>query len=308
MKYFDLHCDTITECLEKGENLSENNLHWSFGKAAGFSPCAQVFALWINDGFRGPAAVKRFDALYAEFTKQMETNSDRISFCKCGGDIKKAVESGRIAAILSIEGGAALGGNMDNLERAYEKGVRVMTLTWNGRCELGDGARVKYAHGLTPFGKETVARMQRLGMVADVSHLSKRAFWDVAEISSRPFIASHSDSKSVCSNARNLDDRQFKEISGRGGIVGLNFCRIFLRRNGKAYISDILKHIDHFLSIGGENTLALGGDLDGCSLPLDMSDLSQVKSLYAETVKRYTAKTADAIFFGNAYRFFSSSI
>lgn len=302
--YFDLHCDTITECFARGEGLAENGLHWSLRRAEGLAPLAQVFAVWMPDDFRGEAAVKRFDDVAAVFFSEMEKNAGAISFCKTAAELKAALDGGRAAALLSIEGGAALGGRLENLDRAYKTGVRLLTLTWNGRCELGDGVMEPEARGLTAFGRQAVRRMEELRMAVDVSHLSERGFWEVAELCARPFLASHSNAKAVCGHPRNLTDEQFCEIARRGGLVGLNLYRRFLRDDGDAGFSDVLRHAEHFLALGGERTLALGGDLDGSALPACMRGVEDMPRLREELLRRLPEATVEDFFFGNARRFF----
>ena len=135
---------------------------------------------------------------------------------------------GHCGAILSVEGGSAAAGSLDNIRSMYRDGVRLMTLTWNAENELGHGVWSPEGGGLSPFGKEAVALMNRLGMIVDVSHLSDAGFADVAKISENPFVASHSCSRALCPHRRNLTDEMFSVIRDRGGLVGINFCREFL--------------------------------------------------------------------------------
>lgn len=307
MKYFDMHCDTIAECHDKNVGLAHNDLHWSLERAGIYRPVVQVFAAFIHDKYRGEAAERRFDELCGTFLAQMRENADAISFCKTGKELQAAIDGKKAAAILSIEGAAALAGKMENLQKAYDRGVRIITLTWNGRCEVGDGVGVTGpdAGGLTPFGLDVVSRMGQLGMVVDVSHLSEAGFWDVAAHAARPFIASHSNAKAVCGHRRNLTDRQFAEIVRRGGLVGINLYHSFLADDGDATMKDILDHVEHFLSRGGESVLAMGGDLDGSTLPAGFAGVQDIARIYEELLRHYPQKTADAIFFDNAARFFT---
>lgn len=308
MNYFDLHCDTITECFTQGAELLDNKLHWSLKKAKIYSKIAQVFAIWIPDTIRGEAAEKRFYDVYDTFVNQINANRDIISFCKNSDELNAALDKNKAAALLSIEGGAALAGEINNLDKFYEKGVRILTLTWNGKCETGDGVMEPYASGLTPFGFDVVRRMEKIGMIADVSHISEKGFWNVAETMSKPFIATHSNARKLCPHRRNLTDRQFCEIINRGGIVGINFYRYFLRKDGNAYISDVKRHVEHFLSLGGEHALAIGGDLDGSALPCDMNGLEDVAKVYDELARSFGEKTTNALFFDNAKHFFENYI
>jgi membrane dipeptidase len=300
MRYFDLHCDTITECCLKNIGLEDNEQHISVKAARAFETWVQVFAVWMPDTLRGAAAWERFLKIAAYFKK--ETNSCGIIQCKNGSELKNAVTSGhKNAAILSIEGSAALGGNIDNLKTAYDMGVRIITLTWNGACEAGGGSFD--GSGLTHFGFELIEKMQKLGIIIDVSHLSDQGFNDVAQSTDAVFIASHSDSRSVSENKRNLTDEQFSEIVRRHGIVGLNLYPPFV---GSDSLTGILRHIDKFLSLGGENTLAIGADFDGARMPEGISGIADMPKLYELLFKNYGKTVADKIFFDNAYKFFET--
>jgi membrane dipeptidase len=141
-------------------------------------------------------------------------------------------------------------------------------------------------------------------VIADVSHLSDRGFDDVAKTINTPFIATHSDSRKICDNKRNLTDGQFKEIVRRGGVVGLNLFPAFL---GGGSVDAVCRHVDHFLSLGGENTIAVGADFDGVArLPNDITGIADMVKLYELLSEYYGETIADRIFFGNAYDFFKT--
>ena len=175
---------------------------------------------------------------------------------------------------------AAIG--LYSLGRLWQDGVQMMTLTWNGVNEIGSGSDDP-GMPLTPFGREVVARMEQLGMVVDVSHLNDPGFWDVARVARRPFIATHSDSRAVCGHSRNLTDDQFKAIRDAGGIVGINFCTMFLApvEEGCREVSpgQLMAHVLHFLDLHGEDTVALGSDFDGTTLPAFMEDATSLPVL-----------------------------
>ena len=304
MRYFDLHCDSITNCALEGRELYKNSLFVSLERTECFKPWVQVFAVWIPDGIRGEAAAARFDSVYSVFKSELKKNQERISFCRSGAEMKTAFEKGRNAAFLSIEGGAALGGDIGRLYDAFDKGVRMINLTWNGSCELGDGCMVKDAGGLTAFGREAVRVMAKLGMIIDVSHLSEQGFYDVAQETDRPFVASHSNARAVCPNPRNLDDGQIKEIIRRGGLIGLNLYPPFINNSGQTQLCDIVPHAGHLLSIGGEKALSLGADFDGADMPDGVSGIEDMAKLYNILTQSYNKTTAERIFFDNAYDFF----
>lgn len=300
MRYFDLHCDTLTECYLRKCGLAENELHISAKGARVFERWVQVFAVWMPDDIRGNAAWERF--LGVSRAVKRETAQNGIVLCGNAKELSSAVEvENKNAALMSIEGSAALGGRLENLEKAYDIGVRIVTLTWNGACEAGGGCLD--GSGLTPFGFELVCRMNSLGMIVDISHLSDKGFYDVAKTNDGPFIASHSDSRAICGNKRNLTDEQFAEIVRRGGLVGLNLYPPFL---GGEDVSAVLRHIDHFLSLGGEKVLSVGADFDGARMPNGIAGIADMVKVYELLSESYGETIADRIFFGNAYDFFKS--
>jgi len=306
MRYFDLHCDTIAECALQNKELYHNDLFVSLERASHYKTWAQFFAIFTPDNIRGEDAVKRFDSIYSVFISEIEKNTDIISFCRSGAQMQSAVEKAKNVAFLSIEGGAALGGNIDKLFDVYQKGVRLITLTWNGTCELGDGCMVTGAGGLTPFGREVVCNMTKLGMIIDVSHLSQQGFYDVASSTQAAFVASHSNSRAICEHARNLTDEQIKEIIRRGGLIGLNLYPPFINNSTDTKLCDILPHAEHILSLGGEDVLAIGADFDGADMPPDIKGIEDIAKLYDIFVNNNNDKVTNNIFFDNAYKYMSS--
>ena len=186
--------------------------------------------------------------------------------------------------------------------------MKIITLTWNAANAVGDGADVQNSKGITDFGKSVVREMEKCGVVVDVSHASDKLFYDVAEIATRPFIATHSNSRSVTNHRRNLTDEQFKIIKERNGIVGINFHRDFLSDNpDSASRYDLLKHIDKFLSLGGENVICIGTDFDGCNLPYDITGSESLAEIYEMLLKHnYKESLIRKIFYENALNFFEN--
>ena len=150
--------------------------------------------------------------------------------------------------------------------------------------------------------------MEHNGIVVDVSHASDKLFFDVAEIATQPFIATHSNSRSVTNHRRNLTNEQFKIIKERNGIVGINFHRDFLSDNpDSASKYDLLKHIDKFLSLGGENTVCIGTDFDGCNLPDDITGSESLAEIYETLLKHnYKESIIRKIFYENVLNFFEN--
>ena len=308
MEYFDLHCDTISECHDRGLPLRESPLQVTLAQAATFRPRAQVFAAWINDSLRGDAAWARFLALSDTLHNLLSGERAQTALCTTPAGLAGDRRSGRFSALFSIEGSAAFGGRLSNVHTARRLGVRMVGLTWNGSCEAADGCMVPGAGGLRQFGRALVRELERLRMVVDVSHLSDAGFADVARMARRPFVASHSNARAICPHPRNLTDAQFRAITERGGLVGLNFHRAFLHEGKEASADDVLRHADHFLRLGGERTLCLGSDFDGASPPPDLAGMRYMPALYARFVSAFGSELARRVFYDNAYAFFSRAL
>ncbi len=307
MRLFDLHCDTLYRAYTENSTLFDDSFAISFNKTDGISPYIQCLAVWIPDEYRGENAWELFCGC-VELLKKQLSNTD-IIWCKCADDIKKVCREKRRGIILTVEGGAVLGGDIDKIREIYDMGVRMMTLTWNGRNELGDGIGEIDDRGITNFGKECVRQMEKSGIIVDVSHAGEKLFWDVADIAEKPFIASHSNSRSIAQHKRNLTDKQFLCLKNRNSLAGMNFCAEFIDKNKtNAKMYDIIEHIGYFMSLGGGNCIAMGADFDGAELPEDMSGIESMSVLYEGVAKHFGQEIADAVFFGNAYGFFTQNL
>lgn len=260
-KILDAHADTMGKILEKGERFADNTGEVRPDRMRQYEGYVQVFAAWVDAAKPNPTAqgMEIADVFYRE------TKKNGITVIRDGKSLADTLENGRLGAILALEDGAALAGSLGVLRMLYALGFRIITLCWNGENELGDGAVNSRGRGLKTFGKKAVKEMEGLGMVVDVSHLSEKGFWDVAEITEHPFIASHSNAKAICDHPRNLSDEQIREIAKCGGTVGVNLYPAFLTPRGEADVTDVIRHIEHILAVGGENAVGIGTDFDGIS-------------------------------------------
>ena len=303
MKVFDLHCDTITECCKNCVSLYDNDMHLSLKRMEKFQEYTQIFAVWIRDEMRGEVARQYFDKVADYFYKQIEENNNVVSVF---GDESET----KVKAILSVEGGSACGGTLDGLTHLYNRGVKLVTLTWNSPNEIASGAFSE--GGFTSFGKDFVKLAEEYGIILDVSHLNRESFYDFIKISNKPFVASHSNADIVENpkgRKRNLTDEQIRLIKERNGIIGLNFCRNFLESDGFLGIDSFVRQIDYFLSLGCENNIALGSDYDGCSIHSDFIGVEKLFSVYNILAEKgYSRELLDKIFYENAQRFFSENL
>ncbi len=306
MRLFDLHCDTLYECEKQGFSLTVNPLQLDLTRGRRYTPWSQVFAVWVPDTLRGRAAFEWCCDCLHSARAQAASYKDRLAVVTDTDSWNNAMTGNRCAAILAVESGAAIAGDILNLSALFRLGVRVLTVTWNGENEWGYGCECDAANGLKPFGKQAVKEAQRLGMVIDVSHLNEGGFWDVAEMTQAPFIASHSVSYVVHPHVRNLKDDQFTAIVKHGGVVGINFCKAQL---GEQTFDALYRHLDHFLSLGGERAVAFGGDLDGTDLPLSWGGIAVYESLWEYLSKKgYKDALLRQIFFENAAKFFADAL
>ena len=297
MKFFDLHCDTLYRAYKEDKNIFKNDFHVSFEKSKRFKKYVQCFAAWIPDEYRGLNALNLFNGCISKLKSEPKKNGFHI--------VKKSNDlSAERCAVVAVEGGAVLGGDIQKVKYLFENNVKMMTLTWNGKCEIGDGCGEISPKGITKFGKQVVKEMEAYGIIIDVSHASEKLFYDVAEIAEKPFVATHSNSYSVCPHKRNLKDSQFIEIKNRCGIVGITFCGEFLNQNKKAGFDDVLKHAEHFWELGGENIICFGSDFDGGEVPAELDSLEKVENLYEYFLKKnYKESLVQKLFFENAYEF-----
>lgn len=308
---FDLHCDTLTECYKQDLSLFSNNLHLDIHRGMSkYLPWVQCFAVFVPDEIRGEKAVEYFENNYKKFLNMIEKSAGRVKQSFNGNDLCRMVKksSAKCIAMLTVEGSAASGGTIEGIRRLAECGVRIVTLTWNGRSEVGSGAEIVDGTGITEFGIKAVQEMERLGIVIDVSHASDKLFEDVAKFAKKPFIATHSNARTIYNHQRNLTDEQIRTIIKRRGLIGLNLYPTFLNGTQDASFSDIIRHMEHIISLGGVNTLCLGTDFDGADMPSQLNGIEHLYKLGEYLQKHnYTNKLIRNVFFQNAFDFFVGS-
>ena len=196
-----------------------------------------------------------------------------------------------MAAILHFEGAENLGPDPGALEELYETGLRSLGLVWSRPNAYAYGVPFKFPSspdtgpGLTGAGKQLVRECNRLGILIDLSHLNERGFWDVAELSEVPLVASHSNAHALCPASRNLTDRQLDAIRVSDGIVGVNFAVAFLREDGGESevtpLETVVRHVDYLVERVGIDRVGFGSDFDGAKVPKELSDVSGLPELLA---------------------------
>lgn len=303
---FDLHCDTALALLghemnEKG-SLRKNHLHIDLERAATLGCYAQCFACFTTpfmEKWHNISPVTVFERELEGIILQLQENQDLIVQAFSPEDIEANRKNGKMSAILTIEGPAGFGFDPAKLEMLHKVGFRITSLGWNESNVL-TGSH-KTGEGLTDLGKVYVCEAQRLGMLVDVSHLSDQGFWDLMEITNAPIVATHSNSRAVCDNSRNLTDDMFLAICRTGGVAGFNQCAPFVGENPN--LDTVCDHIIHFLELDPSGKhIALGGDLDGCDeLPAGFDGVQSYPSMAQLLLQRGVGKqTVEDIFWNNA--------
>ena len=297
MNIFDAHCDTLYEVTFKGQTFRKNALNVDAERLFNLGGYTQIFAAWLENSEN---ADFKFRKMADKLDEETEKNSDIIKKCTSYEDMCSARKEGKTAAFFSLEGAYQIE-KAEDIEYIFSRGVRFINMTWNGANRLAGG--VSSGSGLTELGRNALSEMERLGIIADVSHLNEKSFWDLTEAAKQPIIASHSNSKALCPHVRNLTDEQFKKIAELGGCVGINFYSDFLAEGKAADISDLVRHVNHFLDIGGEDHIGLGSDFDGVSrLPDGINGAEDMEMLANVFEKSFGGRRAEKIMHENFER------
>lgn len=341
MNVADMHCDTISrlwELKQRGEeeSLYENSGHVDVQRLKKSSYLLQNFALFVEKKKCADPWEKVLQ-LYEVYKQELEKNAEYLAPAYCYGDIEKNRQAGKISSMLTVEEGAVCKGDLEKLQELYRMGVRMLTLTWNYPNELGypnldsdRGREIKSSAqemeqseqdtiikgflntpekmGLTDTGLFFLERMENLGMIVDVSHLSDGGFYDVLAHTKKPFVASHSNARALCPCVRNLSDDMIRKLAERGGVTGLNFCSDFLiqkpvGKKNPGTLADIVRHAEYIFQTGGEDCLGLGSDFDGIDTPEELPGADKMELLW-DVLKQhgFTERQLDKVFWKNVLR------
>ncbi len=310
MKLFDLHCDTATRLLSENQGLYDNSFHISLKKTEYLKKYAQVMAIWTHHRLTDEQGYERFFMVLDNLTKEVKDNHSITELVSTSSELFECAAKNKTPLILAVEDARILNNDISRLDTLYSHGVRLLTLNWYGETCIGGAHDTDI--GLSKFGISTVKRCFELGIIPDISHSSfkgAKMTLELAEDYKKPIVASHSDSYSVNQHTRNLKDEDFTKIINLGGLVGINLCPSHLSSNKSADICDIMKHIEHYLSLGGENTLAMGGDLDGTDLPIGFAGIQDIYKIADEMQRfNYSEELINKIMYKNAFEFFKSNI
>lgn len=313
MKTIDLHADTITK-LTHFESLESNRRSVDIKSLKDADRLIQCFSAFVPTqfypkAFKDVLTWKTYKSIAKKFNAAAGSFSSDVRKIECFSDIEACITDGKIGMMLTIEDGGVIGHDIGKLDEAYNDGVRLITLTWNGENEIGypnsDNNAVMLRE-LKPFGIECIERMNELGIAIDVSHLSDGGFKSVAKHSKKPFTASHSNARAITDHRRNLTDEMIKTIAEHGGVIGLNLCGKFLTDDGNiSRVRDLVRHTMHIYSVGGEDVLALGSDFDGIGGKLEIKTPSDTYKLFDALKKAGLPQSAiEKMAYKNSLRFF----
>jgi len=328
----DGHNDVLATAVMRGRDIS-NSLdtgHTDIPRLQKGGVDVQVFAVWLNDKKWPTGAFKHANDQIDSLESIVARNASRIELAKSSRDIDRIVASGKIAALIGVESGHMIENSIENLQTLYDRGARYLTLTWNYNLPWATAAAVEdekpaaAQQGLSEHGKMIVRKMNELGMMIDLSHSSKKTFYDVMAITSKPVLVSHSNAAALTSHFRNLDDQQLAALVKNGGVVGVNFYSLFLdsayedrlrtlytqqlgqtpdakmttrmqynkltkenRYLANAPLSNLLDHIDYLVQNVGVDHVAIGSDFDGIeSAPQGLDDVSKFPLLTKSLLER----------------------
>lgn len=320
MKIADMHSDTIYQLSKKRragtkDCLAKSDLHMDLEKMKKADYLLQNFSLFVEQS-ECDDPYEEAKAEYAVFVDEMEKNKDVISQIFTYEDIMKNMESGKISAVLTLEEGEVCLGEIEKLEEFYSYGVRMVAMVWNF-CNSLSTSTSKYApvhprrysgnrQGLTETGIEFVERMEELGMIPDVSHMSDEGIEDMFQVAKKPFVASHSNARILCPHQRNLTDDFLKRMGDKGCVIGANFFSKFLREGAEytetAWIAD---HILHMVNVAGIESVGLGSDFDGIGCGLELENCSHMQMLADLLAKRgMNTDQIERVFYKNVLRLY----
>ena len=229
---------------------------------------------------------------------------DYLGIARTSADLYANKQLGKKSIMLGIENGLAIEHSLDKLRHFADRGIVYMTLCHNGDNDICDSARGCNTHnGVSEFGEQVIKEMNRLGIMVDMSHAGEKSFYDALEISEKPIVCSHSNSRILCDHPRNLTDDQLRAIAAKGGVVHTTFYHGFLQKTGEADILDGIKHLEHAIDIMGIDHVGIGTDFDGDGGVRGMRDASDIQQFTRQLLRRrYSESDIAKIWGGNWLR------
>ncbi len=308
MRIIDMHCDTLIEGWRKPERSfydGDTSINLKLLKENG--SLLQFFAMYLSrNEMKTMDPYDILKGIYGYYQTQMEKYSDIIRPVYSAQEVLENEERGLLSSLLTVEDGVFIDGKIERVQEVYDMGVRLITLMWNFENSVGfpcSDDPEAHLKGLKPFGIEVVEKMNELGMIIDVSHMSEGGFYDVAKHSKKPFVASHSCARALCNHRRNLTDDQLKTLGNAGGIAGVNFECSFLKEGSNCATYDqIIEHLLYMKDKAGIDAVGFGSDFDGIEDNGELVNYSGFKTLLERMEGKFTYDEIDKICRGNALR------
>lgn len=277
----DLHCDTLMQLIDhpdKGDlYINSWQVNIPYLQAGQYK--LQDFAIYI-DLAKTNEPYNRYKKMLKIFNDNMCKYNEYIEHIKNFDELEKCNANNKIGALLSIEEGGILEGNLKRLDEVYQDGVRLITISWNYPNGLSyPQGKEHEGKGLTKLGKDFVMKMEDLGIIVDSSHLNDAGTKELLEICTKPFVASHSCARALHMHYRNLPDKLIRGIGEKGGIVGLAFSKYFLGKANYSRVVDMVNHIKHIYQKGGIESIAIGTDFDGTNLDMEIANPGEMYKL-----------------------------
>lgn len=305
--YADLHCDMLSRAFDDKKEPYDSSLMFNFSDAKGLLPYIQFLAVFINSRYETPKygygnvraneIINWYNKKYSKLKKiynLYQINSKE--------DVEFVNDNKKLGIVLTIENMSAIGNNINNLETLVNNGIKVASLTWNGKNLIASGSFSKIDTGVSKFGFEVIKKMEKFGIILDVSHLSDNSFFDVINYGYKKIMATHSCARSICNNERNLTDEQIKYIAKNDGVVGICLYNKFLNdKNKDTDIDDIIDHIAYISNLIGIDKVCIGSDFDGLEkedLPVGISGIRDLNKIIKRMLERKFSENEIEMVFG----------
>ncbi|WP_440831675.1 dipeptidase [Paenibacillus sp. 22594] len=309
MKVADFHCDVLSklQAFPDIDFTKDSRLDVTLERLQAGGVELQIFAIYLS-ALREKASFERILGQIESFRAQVATPGG-LQWLRWKEETTEVTDGPRGWGMLSLEGVDGLEGNLFYAQLCFELGVRFMGLTWNYANWAADGVLEQRNGGFTEQGRRLIEWCNKSGMLLDVSHLAPAGFWELAERSARPFIASHSNAAAVCGHPRNLSDEQIQALVAMDGRIGLTFVPWFVRDGGGAKAEDVLRHIEHVCSLGGSRQIMFGSDFDGIDAWVEGLEHPGKYAEFAELLlAHYPEEDVRGWLHGNALTFLATNL
>ena len=268
----------------------------------------QFFSVWFDyRQFPESLYYDQSQVKMNRFNSEINSNPGTIAQARNLQEALDVNNSGKIAAVIGVEGGHSIENNLNNLVNLYDQGMRYMTITWNNSTNWAVSAADSLSStvGLSDFGRSVIRMLDSLGVIIDISHTGIKTIQDILEVTTNPIVATHSGARAIKNHYRNLDNDQIKAIAKTGGVIGVVFYPPFLT-TGTAYIDNVVQHIDYIKNLVGIDYVAIGSDFDGIEVtPVGLEDVSKFPALTLKLLERgYSQTDVEKILGGNFMRVF----